>query len=577
MTTSPDLEELFESAPGYIAVVRGPDHVFEIANAAYRRLVGEKDLLGKPAREAVPGLDSQGYIELLDRVYRSGEPFFADSARVVVGGEGGPETRYISFVYQPIRGSDGRVSGIFAEGIDVTAAATAEAARREAERRLDAVLDNASVAIFLMDEEQRCSYMNAAAEALTGYTLAEAAGRRLHEVIHHTRPDGSPFPIEECPIDRAFPERNRVQGEETFVHKDGSFFPVAFTASPMLDPSGRPIGTIIEVRGTAAEKESLRALREREAHLAAFFNQSAAGMSEVDWNGRFLRVNDRYCDIVGRPREELLALSMQDITAPEDLADNLSLFQRTAEEGAPFEIEKRYLRPDGSCVWVHNSVTSIRDDQGRPTSIVCVTIDVTARKRAEQHQRLLINELNHRVKNSLAIVQGIAHQSFRGPGIPSGARDAFEGRLAALSAAHNVLTRENWESASLRRIVEDAIAPYRGEPDRFRIEGEDLRLPPKTAVSLALAMHELGTNAAKYGALSEGAGRIGIDWRVEDGQLRLGWRESGGPVVTPPTRRGFGTRMLERGLASELGGSVRIDFRSDGVVCAIEAPLPAVA
>ena len=459
MEKSLNLAELFERAPGYIVVVRGPDHVIEIANAAYRRLVGRDDLVGKSVREAVPDLEPQGYIDLLDRVYESGEPFSAERAEVEVriAPDAPPERRLISFIYQPIRDGDGRVTGIFAEGIDVTPAADAEAALGHAERRLAAVLDNASVAIFLMDERQHCAYMNAAAEALTGYTLAETQGRPLHDVIHHTRPDGSHFPLAECAIDRAFPERNRMQGEEIFVHKDGSFYPVAFTASPLLGPDGEPVGTIIEARGIAAEKEAERALREREAH-----------------------------------------------------------------------------------------------------------------------QRLLINELNHRVKNSLAIVQGIAHQTFRGRDVPADARRAFEGRLAALSAAHNLLTAQSWESAAIGDVIDNAVAPYRGEPDRFRIGGPDLRLSPKTAVNLSLAVHELGTNAAKYGALSNGAGRVEIEWRVDDGKLRLDWRESGGPPVAVPSQRGFGTRMLERGLAAELGGTLAIHFRPEGVVCTLEAPLAAL-
>ncbi|RAK52690.1 sensor histidine kinase [Phenylobacterium deserti] len=129
----------------------------------------------------------------------------------------------------------------------------------EVNRSLNAVLDNASVAIFLMDEHQHCSYMNAAAERLTGYTLAETRGRPLHDVVHHTRPDGSPYPLEECPIDRAFPENNHQQGEEIFVHKDGNFYTVAFTASPIRDESAKSIGTIIEVRNITAEKAALAA------------------------------------------------------------------------------------------------------------------------------------------------------------------------------------------------------------------------------------------------------------------------------------------------------------------------------
>lgn len=140
------------------------------------------------------------------------------------------------------------------------------AALRESERRLNAVLDNASVAIFLMDERQHCVYMNAAAERLTGYAFEETRGRPLHDVVHHTRPDGSPFPIEQCAIDRAFPENNNQQGEEVFVHRDGHFYPVAFTASPIRDDASRTIGTIIEVRDITEQKrtEEARELLMRE-------------------------------------------------------------------------------------------------------------------------------------------------------------------------------------------------------------------------------------------------------------------------------------------------------------------------
>ena len=325
--------------------------------------------------------------------------------------------------------------------------ARAEAQLRETSRRLDAVLNNASVSIFLMNEHQHCVYMNAAAERLTGYTLAETLDRPLHDVIHHKKPDGSHYPLHECPIDRAFPEDNNMQGEELFVHKDGSLYPVAFTASPIRDETSRTIGTIIEVR------------------------------------------------------------------------------------------------------------------------------DIAEEKRARAHQRLLIDELNHRAKNLLAIIQGIALQTFKNVPGAEGARAAFDGRLAALAEAHNLLTRQNWESAPLTQVVAGAVSPHEGTPKRFDISGPELALPPKTAVSLALALHELATNASKYGALSVTGGHVEVRWELAEDRLRLRWREHGGPPVEVPATRGFGTRMLERGLAAELGGPVRIDFCPTGVICDIEAPL----
>lgn len=321
----------------------------------------------------------------------------------------------------------------------------------DTQRRLDAVLNNASVSIILMDDRQQCIYMNRAAETLTGFTLEEvlALDRPLHDIVHHTRPDGSHFPLAECAIDRAFPEHNQTQGEETFVHKDGSFYPVAFTASPIRDEASRTIGTIIEVR------------------------------------------------------------------------------------------------------------------------------DIREEKAARERQRFLIDELNHRVKNTLSAVQSIAYQSLKGADVD--AQQAFEGRLVALSGAHNVLTKEGWTGASLCTAIETAIAAYRA-PGRFELAGVDHPLAPKMVVSLSMVMHELATNAVKYGALSVPEGSVRIAWQVlrDAGGERLAmrWEESGGPPVEAPTRKGFGTRLLERQVAMEFNGSIQLQYCPSGLLCLMDLGLP---
>lgn len=202
---------------------------------------------------------------------------------------------------------------------------------------------------------------------------------------------------------------------------------------------------------------------------------------------------------------------------------------------------------------------------------------VLERRRTEEHLRLLVNELNHRVKNSLAVVQSIAAQTLRGEDM-EGARRAFENRLAALAAAHDLLTSQNWQSASLRQVIEKAGLGCGASPERMTVIGPELRVQPKTAVSIAMAVHELCTNAVKYGALSNDDGRVRVEWSVDasgmESRLRLVWQEEGGPPVEAPTRRGFGTRMIERALAAELGGTARIDFLPEGISCTVEAPLP---
>jgi PAS domain S-box-containing protein len=401
------LRELFEEAPGLISVVRGPDHVFEFVNRAYRRLIGERDYIGRPAREVLPELAGQGYFALLDQVYRSGVPYVGERApSMLPGPQGEVEERFINFVYQPIRGPDGEVTGIFAEGIDVTDAVRAEASRRAAERRLDAVLNNASVSIFLMDDRQQCIYMNAAAERLTGYRFEETQGRPLHDVIHHTRPDGTPFPLAECAIDRAFPTNNNVQGEEVFVHKDGHFYPVAFTASPVRDEESKTIGTIIEVRDISDEKAAEQALEEARrtaetiaAEQQAVVQQLAEGVIVTDADGRITFINKAAAELHGMDRAGVL---------PCDYSKVFGLF---TEDGEPYPADALPLaraalcgetvtdarwvirRPDGSEVLAIGGARPIIADGGVRIGAVLTLRDDTERRRAEaaleEEQRIL--------------------------------------------------------------------------------------------------------------------------------------------------------------------------------------------
>jgi two-component sensor histidine kinase/integral membrane sensor domain MASE1 len=198
--------------------------------------------------------------------------------------------------------------------------------------------------------------------------------------------------------------------------------------------------------------------------------------------------------------------------------------------------------------------------------------EIAERTRAEEHQRLLVHELNHRVKNTLATVQSIAAQTSRSRDLRAGYA-SFTDRLMALSRAHDVLTRQSWEGADLMAMVQGAVQPFETDAgERFHLQGPHVWLGPQQALAIAMALHELATNAAKYGALSSSEGRVDLTWEAPaDGGLKMVWRESGGPPVSAPTHRGFGSRLLERGLAAELRGTVTVDYRPDGLVCVIEA------
>jgi two-component sensor histidine kinase len=242
--------------------------------------------------------------------------------------------------------------------------------------------------------------------------------------------------------------------------------------------------------------------------------------------------------------------------------------------------EAMAIRPDNSRVPFLAYPTPLRDASGAPIGAVNMLLDITERMEAEARRKILSDELNHRVKNTLAIVQALATQTLYTAGVPNEKCSTFESRLFALSRAHDQLTRERWECAELSSLIQEIFAPYRSSlGDRVWLDGSPVRLLPKAAVTLAMILNELASNAAKYGSLSVPTGRLDVSWSIayRDGgrSLLIGWRETDGPSVREPEQRGFGTRFVERGIRQQLQGTAEIDFDPAGVRCTISIPLPA--
>jgi len=435
------------------------------------------------------------------------------------------------------------------------------------------------------------------------------------------------------------------------------------------------------------------------------------GIAQVDTTGRYLVVDERYCELLGRRREELLAGRLQDFTHPDDLPASLDALIRSIDSGSTAVIEQRCLRADGSSVWIANSVSVGRDPQGRPIYVltraqditvrkeaerrqhqaqpdlrllldfaaegfycvdregmttlcnsaflrmlgfereadaigrdlhalthhtradgspyakddcplytaarsgrsahvtgevffrvdgtsfpvdywvrpilrdgelqgaVCTVVDASDRKQADALQDLLNHELAHRVKNTLAIVQAIVSQTLRDAPSPREAMQAVNARLVALGNAHTVLTRTRWGNASISEVVDSAIGVHR-TAQRIRLGGPRIDVGPKSALGITLALHELCTNAAKYGALSNDSGTVSVEWTLRggaaDAQLRLSWTERGGPPVAPPRRRGFGSRVIAESFGSDFGGEAKLAFDPGGVVWTLEVPIASV-
>jgi PAS domain S-box-containing protein len=511
---------------------------------------------------------------------------------------------------------------------------------RASARLFEAVCSNATAAIFLMNERQECVYLNPAAEALTGFCLKEVQNKSLHEVIHHTRPDGRPYPIHECAIDRAFPQNQQEQGEEVFVHKNGTFYPVAYTASPIRE-EGTIVGTIIEVRSIQEEKDREKALKEEARALEVLNRTGVTLAAKLDLEEILQAVTDAATELagaqfgaffynstnadgevyqlytisgVGRDKFERFPMPRNThVFGPtfrgdgpvrsEDITRDPRYGQNKPYNGMPeghlpvrsylaVPVVSRSGEVLGGLFFGHEKIGIFSERAERMVVGVAaqaaVAIDnsrlfqqaqaeISERRKAEEFQKLLNDELNHRVKNMLASVQGIARQTLRAA--PAEEKSALEGRLLALSKAHSLVLREGPGNVRLRELAVQALEPFTGDVEahrRLRIEGPEALLGPKASISLSLALHELATNATKHGALSEESGKISLTWALEEAEkqqvLRIRWQEVDGPVVNVPEARGFGSRLIERGLAHEFGGSTKLIFEPNGLICLIDLP-----
>ena len=424
---------------------------------------------------------------------------------------------------------------------------------------------------------------------LSSLTIA-ATNNRMLEILGRTREEIEGIPrvwLDVTPPEyHALDERTLAQFlehgradpiEKEYLRPDGSRAPVRVT---IISVDGEPDKAIIFVQDLSADRQARSRERDIQKRLEIALSAADQGVWDYDLLTGEMIYDERAKQIYGFPPDRPVTFEMvRDATPPEDLSSTLAQFERALDPKTRdrSSYEYRIVRPDGTVCWVLAHGEAVFEGEGENARAIryAGTIqDISARKAAERHQQILIAELNHRVKNMLAIVQAIAHQTFKHVG--GEAADTFYGRLSALSAAHTILTRQSWEAADVGAIASAVLRPHAGDETQIRLSGdENIRVQPQIAVNLAMALHELATNAAKYGALSSRSGRVDVSWTVTHSEpvLHIYWRESEGPAVKQPEREGFGTRMIRRVLASELGGKVQLDFKPAGLECSIEAPL----
>ncbi len=567
------LRQMFDQAPGFMAMLTGPDHVFELTNAAFMQLVGHRKVLGQPVRHALPEIGEQGFLELLNHVYTTGEAFLGSVMKAEIQRvPGAPkEERFLDLVYQPVRGPDGKIFGIFTQGMDVTARVVAEQALRQSEAQFRMFAEAMPNHVWTSTPQGDLDWFNRRVYDYSGSEIGALNGRAWGSIVH-TDDLGSAATAWAAALAAEIP----YETEFRLRRADGVYRWHLARAVPIRDPDGavtKWIGTNTDIDD---QKQSAQALLESERRLQ--LSQNAAGIAalELDIASGTVIGSEGFWDLWGlSPRESVHISVLENIVLPED--KNIRSTAETRSKGTAVpNVEYRIRRADtGEVRWLSRNIDFVHDDAGRPIKMFGVLQDVTEVKEAQARQKMLTHELEHRIKNILAMVSAIASQTLRHTDIDT-ARTAFNERIRALANAHDILNSTRWTRASMNEVIANSITAFPTE--QISVSGPDLSINPKMALSMALAINELGTNALKYGALSVPDGKVTVEWSVgpvqQDDRLTWRWLESGGPAVTQPSRRGFGSFLITRVFAADFNGKVQIEYRAEGIECILTAPCP---
>lgn len=455
--------------------------------------------------------------------------------------------------------------------------ARAEIGLRQTEARFRIIAESLPALVWILDTELRLTYTNDRWLAFSGLPPSEALGESWMKWVH---PEDLRRVEEEVKLVRQ--NKSSYATEMRYRTVDGVYRWHMIQAAPLFGPSGELTGwcgTSVDIHDL---KETEAALRKSEDRLS--LAQRAARIGVFDWD-----VASDF--ITWTPEQEVLfGISPDSFEGnyqgwasrvhPADVA----VFERNFREAAarhdrelPFTY--RIPLPNGASRNIEGTLVIFYGPDGKPSRIVGVNIDVTKHKHAEERQQLLIRELHHRVKNTLATVQAIVGSTARTATSIDDFYQGFVGRIVSLARTHNLLTEDLWQKADLQQLVKTELGPYEDEArNRILIEGPHIELPSEAAVPIGMAIHELTTNAAKHGALSTFGGQVEVRWHIEPGaeqpMLHFAWTENGGPRVTTPARQGFGSRLLQRVLATQLQAQVNLDFQEEGLHFTMVMPIP---
>jgi PAS domain S-box-containing protein len=432
----------------------------------------------------------------------------------------------------------------------------------------ETLLDGLAVAAYVTDPEGRITHFNDAAVQFWG--RRPAVGEMWCGSLSLFDSDGKPMPHDNCPMAVALKTGVEPRGVEAIVERpDGTR--VRFMPHPKLlrDKDQKVVAAI----NVLIDISDLRTAEIDSARLAAIVTSSDDAIVSKTLDGIITSWNAGAERIFGYTEQEMIGRPIATIIPPELLGEEAEIIRRLRAGERIEHFETIRIAKGGRRLDISLTVSPMRDKSGRIVGASKVARDITPKKRAEKLQMLLIGELHHRVRNTLATVQAVATQSLRHSETSDAFVAGFTGRLASLSKAHGLLSDKHWEGAELHALVHDQVMFGIPDDDRVSSSGPPILLPSQLALHLSLVLHELGTNARKHGALSTPSGRIAIDWRLDGQELSIEWVESGGAAVVQPERRGLGLRLVDEGLKG-FGGTVSLGFAPSGLIALIRVNLP---